>query len=167
MSSPFSNPSAWDRLVLQGPGGKVVLEAPQVSARGEVQEQSVPGQTTTILAYSPREVVVEARVWREEQWREVKRLLDLWRPKGQNPKPAPLTAVHPQLELLKLERVYLWSVELQPYTANEGYRLRLTLREWWPQKVEKPKSAQAIEGSGGVVGQGTPLNFDTAIGGGP
>ena len=159
MSNPIENPDAWDRLVIQGPGGKVTLHAPRITARGRLRVETAPEQVVTHLGYEPREVQVEARVWDAEQWPEVKRLLDLWRPKGENPKPAACTAIHPQLELLKLEHVYIWSVELLPYDPREGYRLRLTLREWWPEKTRQAKKAEAIQGGGGLIGEGTPLVF--------
>lgn len=164
MSSPFSNPGAWDRLALSGPGGRLVLEPVRVQATGEVQEQSVPDGGTTFLAYAPREVVVEGTLWSESQWKTLQSMTRLWRPPGNNPKPAPLSAVHPQLELLRLERVYLWRVELMPYDPKEGYRYRLTLREWWPTQQVKAKKGEALaKGQGGLIGQGTPLDFDTAI----
>ncbi len=162
MSSPIRNPEAWDRLVIQGPGGKVTLHAPRITARGRLRVDVAPDQVVTHLGYEPREVQVEARVWDAEQWPEIESLLELWRPAGDDPKPAACTAIHPQLELLGLERVYIWTVDLQPYDPREGYRLRLTLREWWPEKIEQPKPPEAVAGGGGgggLIGEGTQLVF--------
>lgn len=151
MSSPFANPAAWDRLVLQGPGGKVTLTAPRITATGEVLEQTAPERGVSVLGYAPREVTIEATLWDEKQWPEVQRLMDLWRPAGARA-PKPLTAVHPQLELMRLERVYLWRVELLPYNPRDGYQLRLVLREWWPQAQKSPAKGTALGGgAGGVI----------------
>jgi hypothetical protein len=149
MSNPFDAPELEDQLVLFGPTGKATIPGvARVSVNTQIREdvaevEGEDGAQVTTLGYDPAEIKVEVQLWEASQYDKLKAILELYRPR-RNHKPQPVDAVHPKLLLHGIRQVYLFKIQDEPYTSKEGYRLTLSLREWWSETKKKATATNPL-----------------------
>lgn len=172
---PMLEPLAWDSPALYTKdGGRLVIPGrTQLTAGIGIREDSktsegIDGQTVTFLGQDAARVSMAVTVWTATQYRQLKKLLEIIRPR--RPKtPEPVTLDHPQTALLGIRSVYLFSVTVPPYEPNVEWTITLEFNEWFAD-VDKPKAKPKTFKGGtaaATAGKGTKATAATAKGTGP
>lgn len=165
---PFDNPLLWDKLTLEGGAGRFTLPGiVKISYELGLIEDSAPvlnqngkeaGLQKTLLGYKPATFDVVIQVWTAAQFKELGRILEIFRPKNNNAPPKAILAIHPQIQLLGVKNVYITSVSGDGYSPKDGYFMRLKLEQWFakttgelikddPKPKLKPKTTKPVERS--------------------
>lgn len=154
MADPFRSPSLWESLTLIGSKGRTVFPGKvSLSVRpGGLKEDEAPlkgqdGATRTFLGYQDAEATAEVQIWNAEQFNRLRKVLELYRNR-RGSKPEVLQVVHPELALHGIRQMYLFALEVQPYSPVEGYRMTLNFREWQGETRNKTKKSSQIKGGG-------------------
>lgn len=162
-----------DEIVLVGPKRVRIAPDPQADIVGQVRVRvkggglvestvEVPGQdgvVATKLGYSPAEVQVEVRVADMRQLDRLRAFAEVYRNRRGAERHTPVQIVHPATHRWGIKEAYLVDIEEEPLDWREGYRLRLTFREWWPETRTKAAKKQTSGGVGeeGLIGQGVSV----------
>lgn len=150
--NPFDSPALWDKLTLEGGAGRFIVPGiVKISAEIGLSEDSAPvagqdGLQKTLLGYTPAVFSVNIQIWKSEQYRELEKLIGIFKPKKSNQNPQAIVAIHPQIQLYDVKKVYLTNISTQPYNPTDGFLVALKLEEWFPEitgtldKTAKPNS---------------------------
>lgn len=165
-----------EELVLMGPKRVRIAPDPRADIVGTVAVRvrggglrestlEVPGQdgvVSTKLGYAPAEVQVEVRVVDPGQLSALRAFADAYRNRRGAERHEPVQIVHPATHRWGIREAYLTDIEEEPWSPREGYRLRLTFREWWPESRTKAvRKQEGGSGDGGTLGQGmSPLEAE-------
>jgi len=159
MSLPWVGDSTllWDTLIL---GGEVWPGLPTVSVEvsRKVDVQKTKGDDGATLAdqgYEPAKVKISLRLWLQEQWVTLQRVLATVHPRRKGGTRTPLDIYHPATQLVGVRQVYVTKIgNPTPGSGSETGLLTMAIEaiEWFPAprpakaKLKKSKSNQATTG---------------------
>ncbi len=154
VGNPFTNPGSWDKLTLEGGAGGYTLPGiVKISYEAGLNEDSAPtpgqnGRNTTLLGYKPASFDVSVQVWTEEQFEELRRIVEIFRPKNDGAKAKAVLAIHPQIQFLGVKYVYITSITGGGYSPRDGYILNLKLEQFFEKttgELVKPATPNPLK----------------------
>jgi len=156
----------WDTLII---GGEVWPGVPTVTveATRAVDLQKKKGDDGANLVdqgYEPAKVTLTLRLWMQDQWDELQRLLPTVHPRRKGGIRTPVDIVHPATQLVGVRQIYI--TKIGSPTADKGVlTIVLDAVEWFPQpKPAKAKTKKSKAATGGADADGGATTDPTADG---
>lgn len=167
ITNPFDTPLSqqtesglrdpWSTFVMLSADRKKKIYVPGTSAvevSPKIKEDSIPvdeedGTTTTLLGYDAAEVRVAIQLWERAQFDQLLNVLKLFLPRptlskdgktNLNKQQPAIECIHPKLEMYEITHLYIFEIQDMPFNAAEGYRLTISMRQWW-KSTKKSKTA--------------------------
>jgi hypothetical protein len=153
-TNPFENPELHDSFVIFTRSGRITfpgLNVLSVSGGLRVDSKDIAGGATsqTSLGFEPHTVTLKNTVWTESQYNKLGALVALMRPQ-KNTEPEEFEATHPLLELRKIQKLFIVSIESPEYNRREGWVTLFKMQEWFPDGEKVPTKHMGGPGSEGI-----------------
>lgn len=142
----------WDTLIL---GGEVM---PGLSAvTGDVARKldikpvkGTDGATMSDEGYEPGPIQIATRLFTQQQWTELQRLLPRFHPRAAGGTRSPLDIWHPAANLIGITTIYIRKIAMPVIDAKRVATVVIEAVQWFPAPKPATKNTKAPKGGGKI-----------------